>query len=184
MAYARAISDSRADINQCPPGGKETINGLALLLDLPGKPLDPAFGRHQPKALALIDEERCIGCTLCIQACPVDAIVGGAKLMHTIIANDCTGCELCVAPCPVDCISLPPAPIQNSEQQWRWAAYSPVQVNRARQQTRLRIERQRKLDRNKSLRGKHRNMKQAGSHLRIKREIEAAVVRSRSRRAT
>jgi electron transport complex protein RnfB len=108
--YAEAIAQGKADINQCPPGGDELIRELAALLDVPYQPLDPAFGTHCPPAVAVIDEAACIGCTLCIQACPVDAIVGAAKFMHTVIADECTGCELCLPPCPVDCIVMQPQP--------------------------------------------------------------------------
>jgi len=104
--YAEAVATGRAGINQCAPGGDETIRGLAALLDLPFTPLDPAYGATKPPAVAVIDEALCIGCTLCIKACPVDAIAGAARLMHTVIAAECTGCELCVPPCPVNCISL------------------------------------------------------------------------------
>jgi electron transport complex protein RnfB len=104
--YAIAIAAGRAGINQCPPGGEETINALAQLLDIPVEPLDPAFGVAKPPLVALIDEMTCIGCTLCIQACPVDAIAGAPRLMHTVIAAECTGCALCIAPCPVDCIAM------------------------------------------------------------------------------
>ncbi|MFT0534155.1 RnfABCDGE type electron transport complex subunit B [Castellaniella hirudinis] len=107
--YARAMAEGRADINRCPPGGPETIAALAQALDRPARPLDPDCGRHQPFRIALIDEAHCIGCTLCIQACPVDAILGASQSMHTIIEEDCTGCERCVTPCPVDCISMVPA---------------------------------------------------------------------------
>lgn len=104
--YANAIASGEADINQCPPGGDEGIRKLASLLERPYKPLNPNNGIEKPLALAVIDEAICIGCTLCIKACPVDAISGAAKQMHTVIAPLCTGCELCVAPCPVDCISM------------------------------------------------------------------------------
>lgn len=104
--YAEAIANGKADINQCPPGGDSLARDLAVLLNVPVKPLDAAFGQHQPLRVAVIDEAACIGCTLCIQACPVDAIVGAAKLMHTVIAAHCTGCELCIPPCPVDCILM------------------------------------------------------------------------------
>ncbi len=104
--YAAAMAAGEADINQCPPGGERTIRALARLLDRPRKPLNPDNGVEKPMRLALIDEARCIGCTLCIQACPVDAIVGAAKLMHTVVIAECTGCELCLPPCPVDCIDL------------------------------------------------------------------------------
>jgi electron transport complex protein RnfB len=107
--FAEAIADGRADINQCPPGGADGIRAIARLLGVPEKPLDPAFGVEAAPALAVIDEKTCIGCTLCIRACPVDAIVGAAKLMHTVIAGECTGCELCLPPCPVDCIAMVPS---------------------------------------------------------------------------
>ena len=115
--YAEAIARGEADINQCPPGGEPTIRALAALLDREPKPLNPDHGAEKPRVLALIDEARCIGCTLCIQACPVDAIVGAPKQMHTVIAAECTGCELCLPPCPVDCIDLVPA-----DDGWRWPA--------------------------------------------------------------
>ncbi len=107
--YAQAIANGEADINQCPPGGEDGIRQLAMLLDVQPKPLDTAHGEHKPPLLAVINEAQCIGCKLCIQACPVDAIVGAPKRMHTIIAAECTGCELCLPPCPVDCIDLVPA---------------------------------------------------------------------------
>jgi len=104
--YAESIAAGHAGINQCPPGGEETIRDLASLLGRAIEPLAPEFGVFKPPAAAVIDEARCIGCTLCIQACPVDAIAGAAKLMHTVIAAECTGCELCIPPCPVDCIAM------------------------------------------------------------------------------
>ncbi len=106
--YAIAISEGHADINQCPPGNGEGIQKLADLLGVKPKPLNTAHGLPKPKSIAFIDEQICIGCTFCIQACPVDAIVGAAKKMHTVISTECTGCELCIAPCPVDCISMLP----------------------------------------------------------------------------
>ena len=105
--YANAISKGEAEINQCPPGGDEVIRALAELMDVKYKPLDESYGISKPKAVAFIDEDTCIGCTFCIQACPVDAILGAAKQMHTIIEKECTGCELCLTPCPVDCITMP-----------------------------------------------------------------------------
>ena len=107
MPYANAISKGEAEINQCPPGGEIVIRALAELMDVKYKPLDESYGISKPKAVAFIDEDTCIGCTFCIQACPVDAILGAAKQMHTIIEKECTGCELCLAPCPVDCITMP-----------------------------------------------------------------------------
>lgn len=108
--YAEAIASGVADINQCPPGGDEGIIALAHLLNIDPKPLNPQFGQHKPKSVAFIIEKDCIGCVKCIAACPVDAILGAAKFMHTVIASECTGCELCVAPCPVDCIIMKPLP--------------------------------------------------------------------------
>jgi electron transport complex protein RnfB len=106
--YAEAIAEGRAQINQCPPGGEDGIHQLARLLGVKPLPLNTAHGVFKPKEVASIDEHSCIGCTLCIQACPVDAIVGAARQMHTIISGECTGCSLCVKACPVDCISMIP----------------------------------------------------------------------------
>jgi len=108
--YAEAIVRGEAQINQCPPGGAAGIAKLAALLQRPALPLDPEHGIEKPRMLARIVEADCIGCTKCIQACPVDAIIGASKLMHTVLADDCTGCELCVPACPVDCIELVPMP--------------------------------------------------------------------------
>ena len=108
--YAAAIADGSADINQCPPGGEAGVKALARLLGRASKPLNPGNGIEKPKSVALIREPECIGCTKCIQACPVDAIIGAPKSMHVVIAELCTGCELCIPPCPVDCIDLIAAP--------------------------------------------------------------------------
>lgn len=104
--YAEAIAAGEAEINQCPPGGEVGIQALADLLGIEVLPLNPENGEQKPKAVAVIDEEICIGCTLCIQACPVDAILGSSKRMHTVIEAECTGCDLCLPPCPVDCIEM------------------------------------------------------------------------------
>ena len=109
--YADAIAAHDADIDRCPPGGSEGVAALAALLGIASKPLDPKYGREEAPRVAFIDEAICIGCTKCIQACPVDAIVGAAKRMHTILVDECTGCELCLPPCPVDCISLVPTAV-------------------------------------------------------------------------
>lgn len=116
--YAEAIAAGEADINQCPPGGEATIHALADLLGVEAKPLNDEHGEHKEKMVAVIDEKTCIGCTLCIQACPVDAILGAAKQMHTVIAAECTGCELCLPPCPVDCILM--VPLEKNISNWKW----------------------------------------------------------------
>ena len=104
--YAEAIAKGEAKINQCPPGGQEGVDALAELLNLDTLPLNEEHGETKPKHVVEIDEELCIGCTLCIQACPVDAILGASKVMTTVIASECTGCDLCIPVCPVDCIYL------------------------------------------------------------------------------
>ncbi|MBS0002467.1 MAG: electron transport complex subunit RsxB [Thioalkalivibrio sp.] len=126
--YAEAIAAGEADINRCPPGGEATVLALADLLGRDPKPLEV---EEKDKAVAVIDEQTCIGCTLCIQACPVDAIVGAAKQMHTVIESECTGCELCLEPCPVDCIEM--APLERSLQDWRWSQPAPSPIERPRE---------------------------------------------------
>jgi electron transport complex protein RnfB len=116
--YATAIALGVADINQCPPGGERTIWALADLLGRDPRPLNPQNGSEGSHTVAVIDEATCIGCTLCIKACPVDAIVGANKQMHTVIASECTGCDLCLPPCPVDCITMVPVP--PSIATWTW----------------------------------------------------------------
>lgn len=120
--YAEAIANGEA-INKCPPGGEAGIQALADLLDLEVIPLDEEHGEEKTKAVAFIREAECIGCTKCIQACPVDAILGAAKQMHTVIASECTGCDLCLEPCPVDCIDMIPQP--ESLQSWHWPLPDP-----------------------------------------------------------
>ncbi|GMG87190.1 electron transport complex subunit RsxB [Biformimicrobium ophioploci] len=115
--YAEAIANGDA-INKCPPGGQATINQLANLLDVEAVPLDEEHGSEDIKKVAFIREDECIGCTKCIQACPVDAILGAAKQMHTVIADECTGCDLCVEPCPVDCIDM--IPVETTPRSWVW----------------------------------------------------------------
>ena len=127
-SYAGAMSAGDADINRCPPGGAEGIVRLAQIMGRAPLPLDPTHGTEGPRALAVIDEAWCIGCTLCIKACPVDCIVGAPKLMHTVIDNLCTGCELCVPVCPVDCIAMLPVTPGKSG----WLAWSEPQADEAR----------------------------------------------------
>jgi Na+-translocating ferredoxin:NAD+ oxidoreductase subunit B len=128
--YAAAIATGEAGINQCPPGGAEGIARLAALVGETAPALAPAHGREAPRGVAIIDEAWCIGCTLCIKACPVDCIVGAAKKMHTVIEADCTGCELCLPACPVDCISMQPV----TGERTGWAAWSPEQALHSREQ--------------------------------------------------
>lgn len=132
--YAEAIARGEAPINQCPPGGVAGIGKLAALLQKPMLPLNPEHGSEKPRTLARIVEADCIGCTKCIQACPVDAIVGAPKLMHTVIADDCTGCELCVPACPVDCIELLPMPSEQMDALHADAARAHFQRREARLQ--------------------------------------------------
>ena len=114
--YAAAIDRGEADINQCPPGGAATIRALAALLGREFKPLNPVNGVESPPSIAWIDEERCIGCARCLAPCPVDAIVGASKFLHTVIMDRCTGCELCLPPCPVDCIEMRPGLLSAADQ--------------------------------------------------------------------
>ena len=127
--YAEAIADGSASHNQCPPGGMEGIVRLSTYLGRPVIPLNPVNGIEKPRSRAFIDEPICIGCTLCIQACRVDAIVGAAKQMHTVIPELCTGCDLCVAPCPVDCISM----IEVTPGRTGWDAWTQEQADAARE---------------------------------------------------
>lgn len=127
--YAEAMAQGEADINQCPPGGTEGVARLAALTGKLAKPLNPDNGLEGPRTIAIIDEAWCIGCTLCIAACPTDAIVGANKRMHTVVEPYCTGCELCIPACPVDCISLEPVDIQLSG----WASWPQSLADLARQ---------------------------------------------------
>ena len=126
--YAEAIAAGEADINRCPPGGSEGVARLASLLNHPIIPINPANGIERPRPVAFIDEALCIGCTLCIQACPVDAILGATRQMHTILPSLCTGCDLCVAPCPVDCITMMPV----TGERTGWSAWSQPDADAAR----------------------------------------------------
>jgi len=131
--YAQAITDGDA-INKCPPGGQATINALADLLDIEAPTLDSEHGvESDVKKVAFIREAECIGCTKCIQACPMDAILGAAKQMHTVIADECTGCDLCVDPCPVDCIDM--IPVANTLTTWAWDLPAPLQLIASDKQT-------------------------------------------------
>jgi len=167
-AYAEAIAGGNAPINRCPPGGDATVATLADLLGRPALAIDPSCGPTTPLAIARIDEATCIGCTLCIQACPTDAIVGAAKLMHTVIANRCTGCELCLPPCPVDCIAMLPA-----ERSW-----STADAERARQRFSLRNARLA----TGSSRGEQETPAVDLARQRRRAAVDAALTRARARR--
>jgi len=138
-AYAEAVAGGEADINRCPPGDEVTIQALAELLHVAPKPLDPHFGPHKRRTRAVIDESVCIGCRKCIDVCPVDAILGARKLMHTVIAAECTGCELCLPPCPVDCISMEPVAIPADA--GPWPEYTRTETERWRARTQRRLQR-------------------------------------------
>lgn len=136
--YATAISQGSAKINQCPPGGEVTVGKLAQLMHQALVPLDPEFGEYQAKTLAFIIEDQCIGCVLCIKACPVDAIVGANKRMHTVIAAHCTGCELCLPVCPTDCIEmLPQVDVTHNVSDWPGYTINDIQQSKARYEQRL-----------------------------------------------
>ena len=151
LDYAHAVAHGEADINQCPPGGQAGIDALAALLGRASKALNPVNGVEKPLEVALIDEEACIGCTKCIQACPVDAILGASKMMHTIMANECTGCELCIAPCPVDCIAMvevgdEPAPARAAHYRARYVARNARLVREADEHAAALAARKREID--------------------------------------
>jgi len=184
--YAEAMAIGAAPINQCPPGGAAGIAKLAALLRRPVLPLNPANGVEKPLTVAVIDEDLCIGCTLCIQACPVDCIVGAPTKMHTVIAAQCTGCDLCIAPCPMDCIAM-----------------VPVQPARAWDEHDAAVARRRYVERNARRATEHaRNERRladkavaklaeldarddlsAAQLARKKAVVEAAIARARARRA-
>ncbi len=176
MAYARAIATGAAVINQCPPGGEVSIDALARLLGRRGEPLNPENGSPAPLRLAFIEENACIGCRLCIAACPVDCIIGAAKRMHTVIADECTGCELCLPVCPTDCISLtPPEPAHSrSGAPSLWPEFSRPQVEKARDRAQQKRQRttQRDLEREQQSRARRRRV--------LKAEIRAAVHRKQA----
>jgi H+/Na+-translocating ferredoxin:NAD+ oxidoreductase subunit B len=176
--YAGAIAAGEADINQCPPGGEAGIRKLAALLGRAAKPLNPANGLERPRRVAIIDEARCIGCTLCIQACPVDAIVGAAKLMHTVVTELCSGCDLCLPPCPVDCIDMVPA--QGDDAVW-----DEARGNAARERFERRAARLARETRERAARLGERALeaKEDPGAEKKRAIIQAAVERARARRA-
>lgn len=190
-AYAQAMATGQARINQCPPGGAEGIRRLAAATGQQVLPLDPAHGVEAPRTVARVDEAWCIGCTLCIKACPVDCIIGAPKRMHTVVEADCTGCELCVPACPVDCITLEPV----SGEHTGWAAWSPAQALSARQQYRRMRDRRAREARETEERlaakasakladlARHSQITEPEALARKRAIVEAAMARARAQRA-
>lgn len=180
--YAEAIARGEAGINQCPPGGDDGIEALAPLLGVDPKPLNPEHGVIQPRCLAVIDEEICVGCTRCLQVCPVDAIVGAPKLMHTVIAFECTGCALCLAPCPVDCILMvpdPEEPVGEPQTKSELLARKRKRADRARMRFTARRSRLRRemLQRTEEAERKRAALNEPGAA-----EIAAAIERAKARK--
>jgi electron transport complex protein RnfB len=184
--YAEAIADGAAQINQCPPGGAAGIEALATLLGRPPLPLDPARGLERALAVAVIDEALCIGCTLCIQACPVDCILGAPRKMHTVIASQCTGCDLCVAPCPTDCIAMVDVRPSRSWTHADAAAARRRHDERAVRRDRLRIRNEQRLAGKAVAKLAEIDAREdlaPDQRARKKTAVEAAIARARARRA-
>ena len=191
--YAQAIARGEAEINLCPPGGAEGIERLARATGRPVIPLNPAHGIEGPRFLAVVDEAWCIGCTKCIEACPVDCIVGAPKQMHTVIEADCTGCELCIPACPVDCISLVPVHAQEPRPTG-WVAWGTAEAEQARaayearnaRRARLKAEQEARLEAKAAHKLAHlAELTQVSDEAELARKravVEAAMARARARR--
>jgi electron transport complex protein RnfB len=178
--YARAVAAGEAGIDRCPPGGEEGVRRLAALTGRPAVPLNPEFGTEGPRMLAVIDEAWCIGCTLCLDACPTDAIVGVNKRMHTVIESHCTGCELCIPVCPVDCIALETATPGHTG----WDAWSAEQADAARRRYEIHSNRRPPDGRDEPISSEGATMAQAGAAERKRSVVEAALARARQAAAT
>src|SRR5690625_3326970 len=190
LPYAEAMAAGEALYNRCPPGGEDTLAKLTQILGQPVIPLDTSRGTHYPQArVAIIREDECIGCTRCIQDCPVDAILGAAKLMHTVIADECTGCELCLPPCPVDCIhmrAIPAAPAAKARLQPPWRFVPERDLSNAHA-ARDRFEfREQRLERERRERAEQRRRKKAALRQPVKDDkktvIAAALARYKQRK--
>ncbi len=190
-AYARAIAGDETDINQCPPGGAEGVSRLALLTGRANTPLNPENGHEAPRTVVFIDEAWCIGCTLCIDACPTDAIVGGNKRMHTVMEQHCTGCELCIPVCPVDCIVVENA--SGSRTGWQaWSQgqadaartrYAASKARRTRQQAQHAEQQQQKAEAKLSDLAAHSHIEDPATLERKRALVQAAMERARARKS-
>jgi electron transport complex protein RnfB len=181
--YARALFRGETEINRCPPGGAATIDALATLLHRERRPLNPDCGPYRSRVVARIVEADCIGCTKCIQACPVDAILGGAKKMHSVFIAECTGCELCVPACPVDCIVVEPAvPARWAAPGTLWTEYTTKGAALARRRTLARLRRLDRVQRERTARFRGQKKQRPASSEEIRAEIRAAVRRVKTKR--
>lgn len=193
-AYAEALAAGQAGIDRCPPGGAEGVRRLAAITGRPAVPLEPSCGAEGPRRVALIDEDWCIGCTLCIQACPVDAIAGAPKRMHSVLADHCTGCELCLPPCPTDCIAMLPLADPALRDATAWDAWTPQQADAARRAHQARAARAARVATERAERLAAKAVERghmvaadpdpdAAEHARKQAVIAAALERARARQA-
>jgi electron transport complex protein RnfB len=180
-AYAEAIAAGAADFNQCSPGGDVTLAALSRLLGIAPKPLNPAFGLHTSRERAVIDEPACIGCRKCLDVCPVDAILGARKLMHTVLDQECNGCALCLPACPVDCIALVPV-TQHASSVSPWPEYTRAETERWRARTEARLARLKKKLKAPRV-ARSAAAPATDERARMRAEIHAAVARVRAKKS-